>query len=110
MRVFSLVCLCYSKVSNFDVSIAVKYQVFWLDISVYNLVGVDVLKRGCQTCHNKSCLILIEIYSLANMESEIASRHDIAHQVDIVMVLESIHHIDNEWVSQLRQKLSLSNN
>jgi hypothetical protein len=47
---------------------------------------------------------------LSNMVSQITSLHQVDHQVNVVSILESVVHIDQERMVELRQKFLLIHN
>lgn len=105
--VLSLVHLCNSKVGDLDVPIWVKNQVFRLDVSMDDVVLVNVLESNSKTSYNEPGLLLGKTDSFSYVVPQVATSHQVADQVNVFNVLESVHHVHNEGVAQLGQELSL---
>lgn len=45
---------------------------------------------------------LTEVLVLSNMKSQVTSRHEIHHQVQILSILKSKYHVNEEGMLQLR--------
>ena len=62
---------------------------------------VHVLQAKNHACQHELSLLLTEAPSLPNMKTEIASRQQIADQVQIFSILERVVDVDKEWMLEL---------
>lgn len=108
VRVLSLVGLGNAEVSHLDVALIVEYQILRLDVSVDDVVGVNVLQSDGQTSNNELGLVFVELDALANVVAQVAAHHEVADQVDVFLVLEGVHDVHDEGMLQLGQELALS--
>lgn len=110
VRVLPLVRLCDSEIGYLDVPLATEHKVFWLDVSMNNIVLVDVLQRYHHARDDEAALVLIELDPLPQVVPEITTRHQVADEVDVVTILEGVLHIHDERVTELGEELPLSHN
>lgn len=64
---------CNTKVCDAQVTITLYDEVLWLDISVYNILVVDVLETSHETCDKESSSLLVEFTISANVVAQITS-------------------------------------
>lgn len=99
-RAWSVLCIILTpnsgntKVCDAQVTITLYDEVLWLDISVYNILVVDVLETSYETCDKKSSCLLVEFTISANVVAQITSWQVVHNQVKVLSVLESVVHID----------------
>jgi hypothetical protein len=72
-----------------------------------DVVLVDVLESNSKTSYNEPGLLLGKTDSFSYVVPQVATSHQVADQVNVFNVLESVHHVHNEGVAQLGQELSL---
>ena len=68
---------------------------------------MEVFETQEHARNEKFGLLLSELPLLADVISEITSRHVINDEVQVVSILERVVHIDEEWVAELAQELFL---
>ena len=84
----------------------VENYVFWLDISVDYLLRVHVFQREKNAGCKKSSLLLVKSMFSADMVAQVSSWHKIHDEVQSVSILESLPHIDNEFMFKFFEKVS----
>lgn len=72
----------------------IENQVLRLNVSMENAVLVKVLETQDHAGNEKFCLLLVKLAIFADVEAEIASIHQVNHQVKIVSVLKCVLHIN----------------
>ena len=75
VRVLPLVGFCNSKISDFDVAFAAKNKIFRFDISMNDIVLVDVLQSNDHACNYEFTLVLVKLNPFPQVVTEVASRH-----------------------------------
>ena len=82
---------------------AIEHQVFRFDITMYDELLMYEFQGRHDTSHEKFGLILGKYVILGYMVSQITSRVQIHDQIQIIIILESILHVDYEWMFELGQ-------
>ena len=59
------------------------------------------------TSDEKFSLFFTESSTFANMVPQIATRHVINHEVEIIPVLKGVMHVHEEWMVQMAEELFL---
>ena len=73
---------------------------------MYNLIPVEVLECDDYVCDKKFALLLVEMLTVAEMVPEVAAVKIVQDEVEILAVLESRGHVDQEGVGELREEAS----
>ena len=95
------VVLSNPKVSNLEIAIRINNNVFWFDISVNDLVFVNVFKSLDNACSKKLALIFVKLKPCIEIKSHIASALVVKSQIKVLTILECVLGIYYKWVSQL---------
>lgn len=88
LTVFGLPDFGDSEICNPQIALVIEHDILWLDVPVDDSIVVHVLKSKDNICNHKLRLLLTERPVLAYVVPEIAPCHQIAHQVDVLPVLE----------------------
>lgn len=96
---------CNSKVCKFCVALFVEDYVFWLDVSVDNSLLVHIFKGLQKTCDDEPGLLLVEDLE-GQMVSEVPARAKVHQHVQVLSVLESSLHVNNESIVELEKKVT----
>jgi len=80
--------LSKTKVDEFEVTVLVDHDIFRFQITVYNILGVEVLKNSGNLGTVELCLLSIEITLTSVVGEEIAAREQLSRKIDVSIVLE----------------------
>ena len=86
----------YSEVSQPQVTLVIKYEVFWLDITMYNQLLMDGFQGMYQTSNKEACNVHCELSFAGDMVPQITAKKQVHHQVQVHVVLKGVMNIDNE--------------
>ena len=92
---------CDTQIGGSKVTLVIKDQVLRLDISVDDVVEVEILKTDQNGSDEEFCFHLLEAPSAAHMVAEISSDQEIHDEVEVLSVLEGVGHVDDERMFQL---------
>lgn len=85
-----------SKISDPEIPIGLKHQVLRLDVSVNYSFVMHVFKSYDNTSDVESDLLLCEPPVLGNVVSQVSSVQQVHHKVQVLSVLKSVVHVDQE--------------
>lgn len=85
----------------------IEDKIFRLDISVQDRVFVEVLEAEQHASDEKLRLLFGEFPFFADMVSKVTTTHQINDQIQVVTVLKSVVHVDQESVIELTEELFL---
>lgn len=92
-----------------DVAISIQKYVIWLHITVDDALAVDIAQGAAQLGDPKSHGLLCERLA-GNMESQVATAHQVDNEVHILNVLETVSQIANERVVNVLKHATFANN
>ena len=107
LRVFGVPQTGNTKICHSEIALLVKYQVLGLDVPVQNGVLVEVLEAKQHASDEKFGLHFTKVPIFSNVIPEVAPRHEVYDEIQIVPVFKRVVHIDEEWVMQLAEELLL---
>ena len=106
-----------SKVSNLQIEVAVKHQVFWLEITVSEASGVQVAEALHQLLEVVSGVLLLQLATKGNEVEEFATtnefKHDVLDLLACVLLGVGLHsftnfdHVDDVGMFDFRQSVYL---
>lgn len=105
-----------AKICYFEMPLLVEQQVFRLQISVNNVLGVQVLERAHYLCWVKAGGFWGESTSVSQVRKKLAAAHVLQEHVESVVVMmtpisgkcqDSLFYIDS--ISRERKNISLAN-
>lgn len=97
-----------SEISNFQVTLWVKNQVLWLDVSMDDSMWVDMIQSLYQTSHHELGFILSEsFFVLTQLIPQVPTWTVVHDQIKPLSVLKSRLHVHNEGRRQHAQYLPL---
>ena len=85
----------------------IEDYVLRFDIAMNYLVSMEVFEGYDEIGEEEFCLDLCESTSASNMITEVATVDIVHDEIDVLSVLECVGHIDEKWVFDSRQKISL---
>lgn len=80
--------LSKAKIDEFKVTVLVDHNIFRFQITVYNILGVEVLKNSGNLGTVELCLLSVEITLASVVRKEIAAREQLSRKIDVSIVLE----------------------
>ena len=103
----TLSLLAKTEVCQLDVPSEVNKDVFWLQISIRNVVIVQVLNRQDDLSYYHFCILFIKSLLLAEMIEQLASRAELKDEMQVLLSPECLDELNDERISQLMQDLPL---
>jgi hypothetical protein len=73
----------------------------WFDISVHDILGVDVIKSRAQTSHIEGNICFLEDKFLLQIVSQISSCLEIKCQVARLLIVECAMEFDDKWMLKI---------
>ena len=86
------------EVCNFYVSVVADKHIFWLQVSVKNVLGVQMMQRQKYVRGVESGRVLLESPDLGQVEKQLSSWAVLQHEKQFAVALEGVVHLDDEWV------------
>jgi hypothetical protein len=84
------------KISDLDVPVVAHQHVFWLQISVQNVLGVQMVQSQEYVRSVKSGSVFFESPNLRQVEEELTSWAVLKNEKQFAVALESVVHLNNE--------------
>jgi hypothetical protein len=81
-------------------------HVFWLQISVKDVLGVQVMQRQKYVRSVKSGSVFLESPNLRQIEKKLSSRAVLKDEKQFAVALEGVVHLDYKWVPDVFQNSS----
>jgi len=103
LRVLISQDLCNAHICDAHIARLLHDDVLRLDIAMNHPLIVHVLQAQHHARQHKLRLILTESALDPDMKSQVASRQQVANQVEVLTVLKRVVDVDQEWVLQLFQ-------
>lgn len=85
-----------TEICKSEVPVCFEHQVLWLDITMNDTTAVHCFESLHEACNEKSCLILSKSPLSCNMISQVSTKKQIHHQVQILTILERVMHVHYE--------------
>ncbi len=98
VRIIGSVNSCDTEVRQLQVPILVDHQIFRFNISMNNLVLVNVLESRDEASNKELCGALIKGSMRTDMKSQITAWEVVHDEVEVIPILECIVHIDQEGI------------
>lgn len=95
------VFLRQTEISNFDVSVVTHKNVLWFQISVENILRVQVMQSQEYIGCIESGGILLESTNLRKIEEKLTTWAIFEHKKELAITLEGIVHLDNKRMSNI---------
>jgi hypothetical protein len=95
------------KVSNLGIPFVIKDNILWLDIPMDDPILMNLLQSQNGTAYNELRLTFREPFLLVQMLPQIASIHQIHHDVQIVSILKSLLNCYYKWIVKTPQQMVL---
>ena len=87
-----------TEISQKEVTIFVEQDIFWLQISVHNLLLVEMSKSNCDLGNHEPGLLFWETSNFDEMSEELTTLDEVHKEENSDRVLENVLHTDYEWV------------
>ena len=85
-----------AEVCQPQVPLVIKYEVFRLDIPMYNQLLMDGFEGMDQTSYEEASDVHGELAFAGDMVAQITAKEQVHHQVQVHVVLEGVVNIDDE--------------
>ena len=95
-----------TQVSNSEITIAVHQKVFRFDVSVDHAVVVHVLETNDAATHKEFGFLFTEMLPFVVMIPQISTSNQVGDQVQVLIVLEGIKHVDEERMIELTEQFA----
>jgi hypothetical protein len=77
-----------AKINHLEVAVISDHDVFWLQISVYDILSMQVLKNTDDLCPVELCLPQIEVLHGPVVGEQVTSSEELCNEVYVAIVLE----------------------
>ena len=86
------------------------HTILRLNVAMDNTIIVHVFQSDDDARDHETSFDFCEAFAPSNMEPQVAACQEVAYQVQVLFILESVVHVDEEGVLELSKQLALVDN
>lgn len=90
-----------AEIGQFEIAIEIDQNVFWFEVSVKNIIRMQVVEREENVGSIELGSLLLKSANLLQVEEELASGTVVESHEQAFIVLEAVVHLDHVWMLNL---------
>lgn len=75
------------KVNELEIAVSANHDVLWLQVSVYNILRLEILEYGNHLSSIESRLLGVEVANRSVMRKKITSREQLSNEINVPIIL-----------------------
>ncbi len=95
------------EISQSQIPLLIKHQIFRFDVPMENLLAVDIVNRSEDAGYEKLCLLFSEALDVGESAPQVCAGQQIHDEVKVVPIVEGTAHVGDERRGQSLQYLPL---